>query len=213
MTTVGYGDITPAKTSPAELVVAMLSMVLGTTVFAHVITSVMGMVINFDPAQRLTKQALVQLNDYMKEKRLPTAFRRQLRDHYRHYLDVTSVLPQTPQLYDQMPAHMRDMVVRHCFRHTLYTIPLLKRCEAHFSGLVSHLALMMKPARIAKGAVVVRLNDTQRNVFFVVSGLVHVYDDTRKLLRTAVDGQFFGEVRGRAVVPPRRVWRLTVERA
>lgn len=195
MTTVGYGDITPSKSSKTEMVVAMLSMVLGTTVFAHVITAVMGMVINFDPAQRQTKQALVQLNDYMKEKRLPTAFRRQLRDHYKHFLEVTSVLSQTQGLYDQMPTHLRIAVVKKCFQHNLYTIPLLKRCEAHFHGLIAQLALLMKPARIAKGAVVVRLNDTQRNLFFVVSGLVHVYDPNGKLLRTAVDGQFFGEVR------------------
>jgi hypothetical protein len=52
MTTVGYGDISANSMSELEMVVAMLSMLCGTTVFAYVIGEVVMAILHFDPAEK-----------------------------------------------------------------------------------------------------------------------------------------------------------------
>ena len=55
MTTVGYGDIGPTLTSKSEMAVAIVSQVVGTTVFAYVIGNVCNLVLNLDPGERHRK--------------------------------------------------------------------------------------------------------------------------------------------------------------
>ena len=194
MTTVGYGDVTPNKKNELELAITMVSMLLGTTVFAHVITSVMNMVVNFDPGERLTKQTLVQLNDYMKDRQLPTGLRRQIRAHYRHFLSVTSVLPQTSTLFETMPYHLKREIVAHLYKRSLFTLAPLKRTERRFPGFLACIAANLKPVRMDKNAAICRLHDATRCMYIVASGAVRVYNAEGENVRDAVDGQVFNEV-------------------
>lgn len=58
MTTVGYGDIAAHSQSRTEMAVAMISMLLGTSIFAFVIGKVLMVVLNFDPSAKLLKEAV-----------------------------------------------------------------------------------------------------------------------------------------------------------
>jgi hypothetical protein len=66
MTTVGYGDISAHSFSELEMVVAILSMLLGTTVFAYVIGEVVMAILHFDPAEKefVNKKRCVRDNSH-----------------------------------------------------------------------------------------------------------------------------------------------------
>lgn len=193
MTTVGYGDVTAHKGNVGEMVLAMISMLVGTTVFAHVITSVMSMVVNFDPGERAAKQNLMNLADYLRNRNAPRKLRANIRIHTVWFMQVQSVLSQTPTVYDNMSAALRRQVMQYTYRDTLYQLPVLRRVEAQYPGFIASIALLLKPMMVEEGAIVSVYGDTARIMYFVLDGSVRLYDHQKNLIREVRGGSYFGE--------------------
>lgn len=62
MTTIGYGDITPNARATPEIVVTIVTEVMGTTIFAYVVGALVGIIVNFNPGAKMRKQNMQFLN-------------------------------------------------------------------------------------------------------------------------------------------------------
>ena len=70
----------------------VIVQLLGTIVFAYVIGGVMNLVINFDPAARLTKQETQLLDGYMGHVKYSKIRKRRLRKAFHNFLDFKSTI-------------------------------------------------------------------------------------------------------------------------
>jgi len=193
MTTVGYGDVTAHKQNTGEMMLAMVSMLVGTTVFAHVITSVMSMVVNFDPGERASKQNLVQLTDYLRNRRLPKHLRANIRVHTVWFMSVQSVLSQTPTVYDNMSAALRREVIQYTYRDTLYKLPVLRRTEVQYPGFIASIAQLLKPLMMEEGQRITVWHDTARIMYFMLDGTARLHNEDDEIIREVRGGGYFGE--------------------
>lgn len=65
MCTVGYGDVTPALHRRAEMAWAMVTQLVGATVFAYSISSMVDLLALIDLPEKLRKQEMRVLRDYL----------------------------------------------------------------------------------------------------------------------------------------------------
>lgn len=80
-----YGDIIPTYDSKWELIVAICSEVIGTTLFAYVISGVISIMLNLNPGEKSRKQHLHHLNEFMMEFECSEHMRRCVRRHMMYH--------------------------------------------------------------------------------------------------------------------------------
>lgn len=171
MTTVGYGDISASLTSSSEIALSILSEVIGTTIFAYVIGTLVSLVLNLDPGERNRKQQMEYLNNYLQDLNLLKEQRRHLRRHYIYRISCKSVF-QEDQILDLMPPHIKHPALLFLFRHSLPRMPWICELEHRFHGVISIILPKLKPAAFSKGDVVNGPTVNARELCFVLSGAV-----------------------------------------
>jgi hypothetical protein len=127
MTTVGYGDISANSEKESEMVVAMLSMLFGTTIFAYVIGEVVMAVLNFNPAEKELARKKRSLKKYIEHHKLAPkgagidADEEPDLDHIEsadmaarkglmHYVEMTSVF-NTVTLFKRTPEFLQRQII------------------------------------------------------------------------------------------------------
>ncbi|CAM9173045.1 unnamed protein product, partial [Discosporangium mesarthrocarpum] len=231
MTTVGYGDITPnrralhTKDSTTELIVAIISEVLGTTIFAWVIGNLVNLVLNIDPSERNRKNMMGYLNEYLRGLPLGKKVKRRVRANYTFHLEIHSVFNQTSILRDLVP-HVQNQAYVFLWRSILPKIPFICAIEdQQVTGFVRLLLPMLKPAAFDYRELIMTPRVGTREMAFIIKGEVEVRlaKGRRKYHEVIMkEGQHFAEItmllpqnvpfRGLAQVRARsrvRVMRLT----
>merc|ERR1711871_1031136 len=179
MTTVGYGDIHPSLDSKAELSVAIISQVFGTTLFAYVIGTLVNLVLNLDPGERNRKSAIEYLNNYMRDLELPRKGRKQLLRHYNFRMRFKSVF-QEDQILELLPPHLRNPAILFLQRSTLPRLPWLCQLESQFHGVIAVIMPKLKPAAYSKHDKINEPHVNAREMYFILAGTVDEYRHERK---------------------------------
>mmetsp|Transcript_23544 Transcript_23544/g.72699 ORF Transcript_23544/g.72699 Transcript_23544/m.72699 type:complete len:260 (-) Transcript_23544:219-998(-) len=121
MTTVGYGDVSPAKKNAGGLVVTIVSQVLGTMIFAYVIGILVGIVTNLDPAKRHLQAEKSYLDDFLAEihdiSPASELLLRVRRNH--HHVLTTSGVFDEQRIIEVTPPHLRTPSVIYVHRTVL----------------------------------------------------------------------------------------------
>jgi hypothetical protein len=118
MCTVGYGDIVPNAFRRKEMVWANVTQLIGATVFAYNISTMVDLIANLNPADKIRKEYMIALSDYLKSlswgpKHAPRYKISQLISrHYTYNLSFKSVFQENEILAD-LPPFLRNQV-RQC---------------------------------------------------------------------------------------------------
>lgn len=175
MTTIGYGDITPNPKATHELVVTVLTQVIGTTVFAYVVGALVGIIVNLDPAAKMRRQHLQYLNQYLNEARNTFGFRCCLRQHFLFRQKVQSVFSEQ-QLFAAMHPELRVEVMG--IVHGTGIIPRLPELcavEADLRGALTVVLPRLRPYCYSIDDVVLHpMLGAHREMFFLTSGTIAV---------------------------------------
>lgn len=120
LTTVGYGDVKPNLYSVYELSVVIFLVVVNSTVFGYIVSSVMTLIQNIDPSDREYKLLMNEMKDYLSDCGINTRLRKHVKTvlffvsmllqsillvlinlrlfwlvkHYAHYISCTSLFPE-----------------------------------------------------------------------------------------------------------------------
>ena len=89
MTTVGYGDITPAN--DLERMYALFALLVGALVFGYLLSSVGSMISNLDHRSNMVDQRLDQMQEVIRHTDLPPELAARVRSYTEFYFSKQSV--------------------------------------------------------------------------------------------------------------------------
>jgi hypothetical protein len=194
VTSVGYGDITPRENG--EMLMAVLTMLVGTCVFAHVISGIMHLILNIDPGGRVFKNRVNELREYLSELGLSKSLRRRVKRHYEFHLTVKSVFDESQLLCD-LPWTLRRDVIAFVYRDFIGAIPLIRRIEDKFHGFIVAAAQLLPPVFVSPGEHVCEVGDAIRSLYIVHTGdCREIETSSDRKPRSYRPGEYFGAMAG-----------------
>lgn len=193
MTTVGYGDIYPSCLHGAKACVTdpdiyepldnariycICIMLLGATVFGHIVGSASSAVTNGNNAAAREKRFMNQLYFYMEEQSVISHLRVEIRQILKAYMKKESALFSEALFYSNMPASLRNKVVCSFREHVISRMPILKdACESHKGVLLQSMQFQF----VAAGNIVYMPLEGSGALHFVLHGdLVQIARKTQQ---------------------------------
>jgi CRP-like cAMP-binding protein len=151
MTTVGYGDILPLgpdseavpiqKREDDGRLYATLIMLIGATVFGHVVGSTAAGSFEGGAQEKRTKEEMGKLRDYMDEQNMIEGVKNSMRGFMKFWFQREGLYNEA-EIYLGMPAFMRNKVINDGIRKHLMDLKVLEGKSHSFIGIVaSHMHL------------------------------------------------------------------------
>ena len=188
MTTVGYGDITPART--AEYIVSMVVMLLGASMYAFIIGNVASLLSNLDSAKADYWNRMEAVAEYLRYRRVPTRLGTRIRNYY-EYLWARHRGLHEDSFFGDLPRPLRLEVLMHLTRDLLGNAPLFKYCSA---SLRNTLLMALEPRTYDPESLVVCNGEVGREIFFVSQGKLNIIAPGGEVAGDLQDGDYFGHM-------------------
>jgi len=169
MSTVGYGDITPAN--DRERAFATFSLVVGALSFAFINGNVVGLLSTLDNQASLVEEKLEAVKEYVQWRSLPKDLIIRIRRYYEHYYTRRAVFNET-DILDQLNPQLHLEVVNHILEEQLGGLPLFAKLNPNFK---IELFPYLKPISFAPGDVIYKKGAPSRTIYFLLSGEIDVY--------------------------------------
>jgi len=192
MTTVGYGDITPANTS--ERIYACVAMILGATIFGYVIGNVASMSMQADIAGMRRQEKITNVIGYMKEKMIGASLRRKVENYLDFYFEHCSGFEDT--LLNDLPEALQSRV--HEFLHgptvDKFSRTLFRNIRREAA---TRIISKLRTEVFVRGDVLFRQQEIGDSMYLVEKGVVLCikgYDrENEKVVRKQIEGSHFGQ--------------------
>jgi hyperpolarization activated cyclic nucleotide-gated potassium channel 2 len=196
MSTVGYGDITPA--TEGEAVCVMIAMILGSGVFGYVLGNVSDIVAT-DSVDARVHEKLHAVNSYMRSRNLPIPMQVRIRKFFRYMLKRKSVFDERGIL-DELSLTLRHEVTEFLNKDAIQRMPLLHSLDpACTSMIVEHL----NPVFYSAKETLFKEGDIGLEMYFLSNGEVDLIfelkgpfgiDEHQHVFRKMMPGDYFGEL-------------------
>ena len=170
LTTVGYGDIA-AWTTP-EVIVATMTMYIGTCILGFVVGNVTTIVMEEDRDATQLRERVDELGSYMRRRGLSVPLMERVREHYDHKWKTTTIFDETAIL-EELPSFLRDEVIAESYVDLVRDVPMLASLSPTALSVV---IMALKPQRVLPTQVIVRKGGIGSEMFIVASGLLKVHD-------------------------------------
>ena len=189
LTTVGYGDVTPATSGQAIYVIAV--MLLGVGVYGYVIGNVATLLSRIDTVKTQYVATMERLEGFLHYRRVPPHIQHHIFDYYK-YLWENRMGYDESSVLDDLPPTLRLELSLMLKSDLVKKVSFLRDASPE---LVQDLSLAMRAVVFTPGDIIVQEGDTGRHVYFISRGTVEVIaPDGTTVLRALSDGDFFGEL-------------------
>lgn len=189
LTTVGYGDITPA-TNP-EMLYAIVVEIFGIATYGYIIGNVANILVNLDPAKARFRENMQNLGTFMNTKGITGKLQDRMRDYYAYLWQKPGANDET-LIMNGLPAGLRSEVSLYLKRDIIQKVPFLKDAR---EALIRDIALQMTPVVVVPGEYVFHAGETGHEMYFISKGRLEVVgEDGETLLGVLSDGEIFGEM-------------------
>ena len=192
LTTVGYGDI--SAVTGMERVVSIIAEMAGGMIFGLLVGMLSSIIREDRMADRLYKQKMAAVTEFVRVKRVPRHLRRQIRFFFENMYKRKSVFDENIFLTELQPALARELV-GWIYRDIIGITPLFNDLP---TGHVTEICLAMRPytATVSNdgsghGETVMKYGDEARNMFIIVEGQVQMMRHG-VLAERLSNGSFFG---------------------
>ncbi|KIZ01636.1 potassium voltage-gated channel, subfamily H(eag-related), member 6 [Monoraphidium neglectum] len=166
--TVGYGDVHIISTK--ERVIAILTILLGLTVFASFVSSVSKLVEAMDGRASKARRKLQKLDAFLGKRDLPRPLMRRITEFHRH-TSARQLAPEELAIVNELSAPLRTELVLFLFRSVLERVPFFSGKGGVFvAAAVPHLRL----EHFEEGEVVMRQGESGDHLWFVAHGSLEV---------------------------------------
>lgn len=188
LTTVGYGDITPANVP--ETIYAILVMLVGIGIYGFIIGNVASLLSNIDPVRTKYLEEMEGVNAFMRYRGIPATMQRRVRDHYAYLWEKRMGYDEEAFL-QRLPASLAAEISLHLKREVIDRVPLFHGASDAF---VREVALRLRPMVFLPGDVIVRAGERGKEMYFISRGEAEARGMDGTILRRMSDGDFFGEI-------------------
>jgi CRP-like cAMP-binding protein len=195
MTTVGYGDIV-AKTD-MERLWAIVTMLVGATVFGYIVGSMSTLVEQLDTVKARYKEKMAHVNNYLRERQLPLDLQKTIKTYYEQFLYRRSAFDESA-LLDNLSENLKREIIMFLNADIVPKIPIFQGIKDEL--FISNIMSIMAPKSFAGGDVIIKKDTFGQEMYFIVKGCVEVTArtgsgghnmDTYLILR---EGSSFGEL-------------------
>ncbi|CAE7221994.1 Kcnh5 [Symbiodinium natans] len=172
MTTVGYGDITPANLG--EICFALLLLLIATVVFATVMGYLTDMIANVNSERNQQAEKILMLSNYMTWRNIPPHLYKAIRRHLLHLWETNKGYDSyEDQLQFQLTPVLRRELRFHIFGRVLRNAPFLAFLR-DFEVCLKQLATKVSIRMLSRGDNVVRIGEANDQIFILVQGKVRL---------------------------------------
>jgi hypothetical protein len=168
MTTVGYGDITPARS--VEYVFSSLIMLLGASLYAFIIGSIASLLSGIQAARNKHWERLDSVADLLRQRQVSAELSARIRNYYEYVWDRDKGLDANETLND-LPEPLRLEIMLQLAGDILETVPLFKYCNP---VLRNELLLSLESRTFTPESFIAREGELGRNVYFIIEGTLEI---------------------------------------
>jgi voltage-gated potassium channel len=189
ITTIGYGDITPANNE--QVVYAIVVMIFGVGMYGYVIANISTIIGNLQPARTRYLANMEKLGAFMRSREIPPSMQRRIRDYYGYVWEHRLGYDET-SIVQGLPPGLLVEVSLFLKRDIIQKVPFLKGAG---EDLIREIALVMQPVIYTPGDTVFHAGEAGADMFFISRGHCEVIGrDGRSIVATLREGDFFGEI-------------------
>ena len=169
MSTVGYGDITPAN--DRERAFATASLVVGALTFAFINGNVVNLLSTLDNQSALVEEKLEAVKEYVQWRSLPKDLVIRIRRYYEHYYTRRAVFDES-DILTQLNPQLHAEVVHYILNDSLGQLPLFQKLNPDFK---LEMFPLLKPISFAPGDLIYKKGAPSRTIYFLLSGEIDIY--------------------------------------
>ena len=187
MTTVGYGDITPAR--PTEYVFASMIMLMGASIYAFIIGSVASLLSSIQAAKNTHWERIDSVTEFLRQRHVPADINSKVRNYYEYVWDHSRGVDKNDLLND-LPGPLRLEILLHLAKKILDTVPLFKYCSP---VLRNELLISLESRTYSPDSYIVREGESGKAIYFITEGSVEITsEEGDKSWGTMSEGDYFG---------------------
>jgi voltage-gated potassium channel len=187
MTTVGYGDITPART--LEYVFSAIIMLMGASLYAFIIGSIASLLSSIQAAKNSHWERIDSVTEFLRQRNVPAEIDAKVRNYYEYVWARYRGLDKNALLND-LPDPLRLEIQLHLASNILDTVPLFKHCSP---VLRNALLTSLESKTYPPDSYIANEGELGKSIFFVVEGSVEIISvEKNKSWGTLGEGDYFG---------------------
>jgi len=187
MTTVGYGDITPART--LEYVFSAVIMLMGASLYAFIIGSIASLLSSVQAAKNSHWERIDSVTEFLRQRNVPAEIDAKVRNYYEYIWERYRGLDKN-ELLNDLPGPLRLEILLHLASNILETVPLFKHCSP---VLRNALLTSLESKTFSPGSYIANEGELGKSIFFIVEGSVEIISVAdKKSWGTLGEGDYFG---------------------
>ena len=189
MTTVGYGDITPAR--DVEYMFTILVILMGASIYAFLIGHVASLLSGLDSVKAAFSGRAEAVEQYLRARQLPSSLIDRVHGYYEYVWDRFRGLSGRDLLSD-LPGPMRLEILNHLAKDVLASVPIFKHCD---EPLRNELLLALDAQSFGPGTFLARHGEIGNEICFIARGQLEVIGERASEPQEILeDGDYFGDL-------------------
>ena len=189
LTTIGYGDITPAN--PLQFIYVIIIMFMGAAIYGFIIGNIANIIANIDVAKSQFREKIENIDTFLKYRDIPGDLQTRIHDYYDYLWESRRGYEESKLLRD-LPTSLKTQVAFFLNRDIIEKIPLFKDASREF---IRDIILNLKPVIYTPGDAIITYGEIGYEMYFISRGEVDVTNEEGTVTyATLCSGQFFGEI-------------------
>ena len=178
MTTVGYGDINTA--TDMERLFAIVTMLVGATVFGYVIGNVTIMMENFDMQSALYREKMDRVKEYLRDRKFPIATAKRIRKQFKYFYKKYSVFDNAADVVAGLPQAVACDILYKQYQKLISQSNFLRTSPPVF---VCQIVDKCKPFFMNAGEFLFYEGELGTHLFLMIQGQLKLYvrNDQKKV--------------------------------
>ncbi|KAL4485671.1 hypothetical protein ABPG72_010933 [Tetrahymena utriculariae] len=200
MVTVGYGDISPQ--THVEKIMSILTVLSACGVFAYSISEVGSIFQEMQKSQKLIKNNMYVINNYMKQRRISYQLQHKIRHYLEYYWNESefSSIKQEQRIINQLSDNLRENLLIEANKVFILESPILKK-NFSMQTLLKTISIAQEQ-KFTPQEVIFLKGDMEFSIYFIERGSVEVQIEgfnfnqqkqNKNIQLILKQGQFFGE--------------------
>ncbi len=187
LTTVGYGDLTPA--GDAARLYTMVVMMVGVIMYGLVIGNISTVMQSQKADQIRQRNKVVELAQFLKNYKIPKHLQVAIFNYYNHY--VFEKTAKNSELINELPLELQQEIKDYVNIFMLRDVPIFANASHEcLAGLVS----CLKMRTLSPNEKIIVQGEIGEEMYFLTHGVVEVVMEDGTPIAKLRSGAFFGEI-------------------
>lgn len=189
--TIGYGDITPNRDNPVQLIYTIVTELIGVGMFGFIIGNISSLIANIDLAKTQHRAKMEEISAYLVERAIPRELRKRIADYY-EYLWENRRGQGENSILGELPLSLKTQVSLFLNKDIIEKVPLFKGASP---ALIEEIVTNLRAVVYLPGDHIVRKGEVGEDMYFISQGSVKVVsEDGKEVYAILGTGSFFGEM-------------------